>query len=82
MKVLIFGATGSTGKYLLEKAILLDHEITVFVRNPSKINFRSPNLKIVQGDATQFEDVQEVVPLNDIIISVLGTPLGQKTNLC
>ena len=37
MKLTIFGATGGTGKQLVEQALVAGHEVVVYVRNPSKL---------------------------------------------
>jgi uncharacterized protein YbjT (DUF2867 family) len=37
MKLLVFGATGACGKHVVQKALAEGHEVTVFVRNPSKL---------------------------------------------
>ena len=37
MKVVIFGASGGTGRELLKQALERDHQIIAFVRNPDKI---------------------------------------------
>lgn len=37
MKLLVLGATGACGKHDVQKALAIGHEVTVFVRNPSKL---------------------------------------------
>ena len=37
MKLLILGATGNTGKQLVEQALEQCHEVTVLVRKPAKL---------------------------------------------
>jgi hypothetical protein len=40
MKLAIFGATGGTGRLLVEEALAAGHEVVAFVRNPSKLTAR------------------------------------------
>ena len=73
MRLVIFGATGGTGRRLLERAIAEGHEVTAFVRNPSRMTARHQRLKIVAGDAFDPERVREAVAANEAVISVLGS---------
>jgi putative NADH-flavin reductase len=73
MRLVIFGATGGTGRRLLERAIAEGHEVTAFVRNPSKMTAHHQRLKIVAGDAFDPERVREAVAGNEAVISVLGS---------
>jgi uncharacterized protein YbjT (DUF2867 family) len=36
-RLLILGATGSLGRHVLRQALAAGHEVTVFVRTPSKL---------------------------------------------
>lgn len=47
MKITIFGATGGTGKQLVEQALEAGNEVVAFCRNPSKLNMRHEHLTIV-----------------------------------
>lgn len=37
MKLLVFGATGGTGRELVEQALAHGYEVTAFVRDPAKL---------------------------------------------
>jgi uncharacterized protein YbjT (DUF2867 family) len=51
MKLLIFGATGGTGRELLKQALDQGHHVVAFARNPAKIHeFQNANLQVVSGD--------------------------------
>ena len=73
MRLVIFGPTGGTGRRLVERAIAEGHEVTAFVRNPSKMNARHRRLRVVVGDAFDPGKVREVVAGNEAVISVLGS---------
>jgi putative NADH-flavin reductase len=73
MRLVIFGATGGTGRRLVERAIAEGHEISAFVRNPSKMTARHERLKIVVGDVFDSGRVREAVAGNEAVISVLGS---------
>ncbi len=73
MRLAIFGPTGGTGRRLVERAIAEGHEVTAFVRNPSRMRARHRRLKIVVGDASDVAKVRAAVAGNEVVISVLGT---------
>lgn len=72
MKLAIFGATGRTGKPLVEQALKAGHEVVALVRTPSKLIIQHPKLTVLQGDAMNPADVDKVVQGSDAVISVLG----------
>ncbi|OWY69055.1 hypothetical protein B7486_23240 [cyanobacterium TDX16] len=40
MKVLVIGATGPTGRRIVEQALAQEHEVTALVRNPDKLQMQ------------------------------------------
>jgi putative NADH-flavin reductase len=81
MKIVIFGSTGGTGKELVKQGLELGHEVTAFARNPSKLDeFKSENLKIVQGDVFNYEDVEKAILGQDAVLSALGNPTLKPNN--
>jgi putative NADH-flavin reductase len=73
MRLVIFGATGGTGRRLVERAIAEGHEVTAFVRNSSRMTARHERLKVIVGDAFDTGQVWEAVAGNEAVISVLGS---------
>ena len=73
MRVVIFGPTGGTGRRLVERAIAEGHQVTAFVRNPSRMTARHRRLRIVVGDAFDPEKVGEAVAGNEAVLCVLGS---------
>jgi putative NADH-flavin reductase len=73
MKIAIFGATGKVGRHLVDQALERGDEVTVFVRDPSKLTtHRRERLKVVQGDVLDQKDVEQAVVGNDAVVSALG----------
>lgn len=81
MKLAIFGATGRTGKPLLEQALKAGHEVTVLVRTPSKLTIQNPKLTVMQGDAMNQDDVDKAVQGSDAVISVIGQAKGSPRDM-
>jgi putative NADH-flavin reductase len=76
MRLLVFGATGGTGRALLDQGLALGHQMTAFVRNPAVLEAR-PGLTIVQGDVTDAAAVSRAVAGHEAILSALGPRGGQ-----
>jgi putative NADH-flavin reductase len=81
VRLTIFGATGGTGKRLLERAIAEGHEVTAFVRNPSRMKARHEQLDVVVGDVFDPAAVEGVVAGKEAVISVLGSRRLSKSTL-
>ena len=80
MKVLIFGATGDTGRLLVSSGLQQKHGITAFVRHPAKLNIHHENLKVVKGDVSDYASVESALDGHDGAISALGAATPFKRN--
>lgn len=78
MNLIIFGATGGTGRHLLEQALAEGHPVTAFVRDPSKLGVTAPNLRLVAGDVMDPAAVQQAMPGHDAVLVALGGPARSK----
>lgn len=83
MKVLIFGASGDTGRLLVSSGLQQMHGITAFVRDPSKLKIQHENLNVCQGDVINYKSVETALEGHDGAISALGaaTPLWRDLTL-
>ena len=72
MKVVIFGATGFSGKAILKEALLKQYEVTILVRNKSAISIDAKNLTVVEGNVLDKKTVAEVLKNCDTVIQCLG----------
>src|SRR3954464_12827750 len=73
MKLAVFGATGLTGRPLVEQALAGGHEVTAFVRNPSALPIRHERLGLVQGDVVNDPDKgKEAGAGKDAVLCTLG----------
>lgn len=78
MKIIVFGATGGVGKYVVKQALEKGMEVTAFVRTPSKLDLEHEQLHIVQGDAFNKEEVAAAIVGHDAVVSCLGSSQGMK----
>jgi uncharacterized protein YbjT (DUF2867 family) len=75
MKIIVFGATGATGKEVVVQALAAGHDVTAFARTPSKMTMSHERLRIVQGDVLDAATVLRAVASHDAVIIALGTRL-------
>ena len=73
MKLVVFGATGGTGREVVSQALEAGHDVTAFVRDPNASGIARERLRIVVGD-TLHDDakVAEAVRGQDAVVSALG----------
>jgi putative NADH-flavin reductase len=72
MRITVFGATGGTGRPLVEQALSAGHEVVAFARDPGDVDETHDELAVVVGDAYTGGNVAEAVAGADAVISVLG----------
>jgi uncharacterized protein YbjT (DUF2867 family) len=74
MRVVIFGATGRTGRQLVDQALGLGHEVTGFARRPAALASYGPRVHVVPGDIADPPSVGLAVAGQDAVLSALGSP--------
>ncbi|WP_103867388.1 NAD(P)-dependent oxidoreductase [Aquimarina sp. I32.4] len=80
MKVLVFGATGTIGKHLLEQLLQSGYAVTAFCRNASKLSqFAHGNLTIAEGDVLQLDTINKAMTDQDVVIIALGSGKSRKS---
>ncbi len=77
-KLIVFGATGGTGKEVVKQALEQGNEITIIIRNPSAFELKHPHLKIITGDVLQLSSFENEVKGKDAVISCLGVGSSTK----
>jgi putative NADH-flavin reductase len=78
VRITVFGATGRTGKPLVEQALNSGFEVTAFVRSLDKITTKHERLTIAQGDATDAAAVEQAVQGAEAVISLMSSTWSQK----
>jgi putative NADH-flavin reductase/uncharacterized membrane protein YphA (DoxX/SURF4 family) len=89
LRLLVLGATGGTGKAILEQAVRRGHKVTALVRSPEmlqglgeKLQGLGENAIIRRGDPTSADELQAVLAGHDAVLSALGLRgLGASTIL-
>lgn len=71
MRLFVIGATGRTGRELLELGRQRGHQITAFVRSPQKLT-PADWLTILPGDPLRARDLAAAMRNHDAVISSIG----------
>lgn len=74
MKLIIFGATGTIGRHLVEQALTQGHEVIAFARNPAALEIDHPNLRLFPGDVFDPLAVAAAVKGSEGVLVSLGSP--------
>ena len=72
MKVILFGATGFSGKGILAEALKHGHEITILVRDASKVQIKHKKLTIIEGNVLDPLTVASALHHQEAVIQCLG----------
>ena len=76
-RMLVLGATGPTGRHVIEQAVSAGHTVTGFARRPARLALRHPNLTLVEGDVTSAAGALErALAGQDVVICALGRGLA------
>ena len=76
-RILVLGATGATGRHVVEQAVAAGADVTVVVRDPAKLSPPVRPVRILTGDLLhQTAVLTAAVAGQDAVISVLG--VGQS----
>jgi uncharacterized protein YbjT (DUF2867 family) len=81
MKVLVIGATGRTGRLVVEQLVAQQHEVSVLVRHPEAMVEYKQKITVITGDATKLADLTKAVAGQEAVISTIGPPSLKATNL-
>jgi putative NADH-flavin reductase len=76
MKLFVLGATGATGRRFVEQALDAGHQVTAYVRNPSKVT-DSRRLAIVAGSVDDPGALARAMVGHDAVVSMLGNGSGK-----
>jgi putative NADH-flavin reductase len=80
MKIIVFGATGGTGKLIVSQALAKGHSVTAFVRSPEGLT-PDPHLRVIQGDLFDLATVVDAVRGHRAVLSALGARSRQKADI-
>ena len=74
-KILVLGATGATGRLIVNQAVARGYDVTVLVRSAEKASDIT-GAKLIVGDARDERVLREALKGRDAVVSALGTPVS------
>ena len=80
MKIVVFGATGGTGKLIVTQALAKGHAVTAFVRRPEGLP-QDPQLRVIEGDVFDYASVVDAIRGHRALLSALGARTLKKSDI-
>jgi len=80
VNLLILGATGPTGRHVLDLALKAGDAIAVLARRPEALDDVKDRITVIAGDATNRDDVARAMQGRDAVISALGAGGSFRAN--
>ena len=76
MRVVVFGATGSVGRHVVEQGLARGHDVTAFVRDPAGLDLAHEGLTVFRGDVLDAASVERAVRGQGAVLCSIGA--GRK----
>jgi putative NADH-flavin reductase len=77
MRLTVFGASGATGRRLVEQALAAGHTVTAVTRRPNHMRPRA-GLRVVGADVADAVAVDAAIAGSDAVLSALGVSYSRK----
>ncbi len=81
MNLIVFGATGGTGRHVLAQALSAGHTVTAVARRPELLNETHEQLHVVRGDVFEPATFMQALAGQDAVVSALGVRSQTPTTL-
>ncbi|MDB4955807.1 MAG: Flavin reductase [Myxococcales bacterium] len=81
LRLFVLGATGGTGRELVQQALERRHHVTAFVRAPHKMREPHDGLTVVQGDLLDVKALGAALTGHDAVVSTVGPPGPRRTTI-
>lgn len=78
MKIAVFGATGGTGRLVVQQSLEKGYAVVAFTRSPQKLELKDDKLTVFEGDIQNADQVSTAIAEVDAVVSALG-PTDNKT---
>jgi putative NADH-flavin reductase len=71
--IIVFGASGGTGKEVINQSLQKNFEVFAVFRNPSSYEIKQNHLHMVKANVLQLSSFEKKLTGKDAVISCLGT---------
>lgn len=72
MKLVVFGASGRTGRALVQQALQRGHDVTAFARRADRLSDLPGGARVVEGDVYDAVTVRRAVAGSEAVLMALG----------
>src|SRR6266446_7462536 len=72
MRLFVIGATGGTGREIVQQGLARGHDVTAFVRSPESITLRDERLTVLKGNVMDEKQLFDAMQNHDAVLSTLG----------
>ena len=79
MNLFVVGATGGTGREIVDQALARGHRVTAFVRSPQRLGPPRERLRVVPGDPLSTDAIGAALSGHDAVLSAIGPRTRGKT---
>ena len=79
MNVIVFGASGATGRLAVESALSAGHSVAAFVRDSKRLPLTHPRLRLIEGEVMDPASVASALAGQQAVLCTLGNfPEGKE----
>jgi len=80
-KLTVFGASGGTGRQLVEQALAAGRDVEAVVRDPARLPLRHARLTVTVADVLDPRAIEPAVADADAVLSALGPRKGDSATI-
>jgi uncharacterized protein len=80
LKILVYGATGKVGTYIVDEALQRGHFVTAVSRDPASITTHHPQLTAVKGDLLDLDSIRNLTAGQDVVIEAVRGVIGDQAD--
>lgn len=80
-RIIVFGASGGTGRQIVGQALAAGHQVTAFVRRASPLLAPQANLNVFLGNVLEADSVSQALSGQQWVLSALG-PAQKNETVC
>src|SRR5438270_13926804 len=78
VKLFVIGATGRTGREVIQQALARNHHVTAFVRSPASLTLKNERLSVLKGNAMDENQLFRVLRRNFANVAAAHPVTGRE----